>query len=70
MTARLLDAALMFALSGCAFGGTGADGGGAAEAGAAVRDAGAWGAAALSALWDAADPHARALEFLACWSDA
>lgn len=36
----------------------------------AVRDAGAWGAAALSALWDAADPHARALEFLACWSDA
>src|SRR5690606_12622481 len=28
----------------------------------AVRDAGAWGAAAISALWDAADPYARALE--------
>lgn len=36
----------------------------------ALRAAGAWGAAAISALWDAPDPHARALEFLACWSDA
>ncbi len=36
----------------------------------AVRDAGAWGAAAISALWDAPDPYARALDFLACWSDA
>jgi thiamine-phosphate pyrophosphorylase len=36
----------------------------------AVREAGAWGAAAISALWDVPDPHARAIEFLACWSDA
>jgi thiamine-phosphate pyrophosphorylase len=35
-----------------------------------LREAGAWGVAALSALWDAPDPYARALEFLACWSDA
>lgn len=36
----------------------------------ALREAGAWGVAAISALWDAPDPHGRALEFLACWSDA
>ncbi|HSE26605.1 MAG TPA: thiamine phosphate synthase [Gemmatimonadales bacterium] len=34
-----------------------------------LREAGAWGVAAISALWDAPDPYARALEFLACWSD-
>jgi thiamine-phosphate pyrophosphorylase len=35
-----------------------------------LREAGAWGVAALSSLWDAPDPYARAAEFLACWSDA
>jgi thiamine-phosphate diphosphorylase len=35
-----------------------------------LLESGAWGVAALSALWDAPDPYARALEFLACWSDA
>lgn len=36
---------------------------------AEVRDAGAWGAAAIGALWDAADPAAAALALLAPWSD-
>jgi thiamine-phosphate diphosphorylase len=34
-----------------------------------LREAGAWGVASVTALWDAADPFACALEFLAAWSD-
>ena len=34
-----------------------------------VRDAGAWGVAALSGLWHAADPYAAATALLAPWSD-
>ncbi|MGE3618610.1 MAG: thiamine phosphate synthase [Gemmatimonadales bacterium] len=34
------------------------------ETAAAVRDAGAWGAAAISALWNAADPARATLELL------
>jgi thiamine-phosphate pyrophosphorylase len=37
---------------------------------AELREAGAWGVAALTALWDAPDPHARAMEFLSAWSEA
>jgi thiamine-phosphate diphosphorylase len=37
---------------------------------AAVRDAGAWGVAAITALWHAADPAAAALAMLAPWSGA
>ncbi len=37
---------------------------------AEVRDAGAWGAAAISALWDAADPAAATLALLAPWMGA
>jgi thiamine-phosphate pyrophosphorylase len=37
---------------------------------AAVRDAGAWGVAAVRALWGAADPYAAAITLLAPWSDA
>lgn len=33
----------------------------------AARDAGAWGVAAISALWQAKDPYAAALELLAPW---
>ena len=33
-----------------------------------ARDAGAWGVAAIRALWDAADPAAAALELLAPWT--
>ena len=35
-----------------------------------VREAGAWGVAAISALWHAADPAAAALLLLAPWLDA
>lgn len=35
-----------------------------------LRLAGAWGVAAISALWEADDPYAAALEFLAPWSDS
>jgi thiamine-phosphate diphosphorylase len=35
-----------------------------------VRDAGAWGAAAIRSLWHAADPYAAAMAMLAPWSDA
>ncbi len=34
-----------------------------------VRDAGAWGVAAIAALWHAADPYAAAVALLAPWSD-
>jgi thiamine-phosphate pyrophosphorylase len=34
----------------------------------AVREAGAWGVAAISALWDADDPYAAALALLEPWS--
>lgn len=34
-----------------------------------VRAAGAWGVAAISALWEAADPAAAARGILAAWSD-
>jgi len=37
---------------------------------AAVRDAGAWGVAAIRALWAADDPYAAAMALLAPWSDA
>jgi thiamine monophosphate synthase len=37
---------------------------------AEVRDAGAWGVAAITALWRAADPAAAALAMLAPWSGA
>jgi len=37
---------------------------------AAVRDAGAWGVPAITALWHAADPAAAALAMLAPWSGA
>ena len=33
-----------------------------------LRDAGAWGLAAISALWDAADPAAAVLEMLEAWN--
>ena len=38
------------------------------ERAAAVQRAGAWGAAAISALWDAPDPGAAALAMLLPWS--
>ena len=34
-----------------------------------VRDAGAWGVAAIAALWGAPDPAAAALALLAPWAD-
>ena len=34
-----------------------------------LRDAGAWGVAAISALWSAADPAAAALAMLAPWTE-
>lgn len=34
-----------------------------------VKDAGAWGVAAITALWHAADPYAAAVALLAPWSD-
>ena len=37
---------------------------------AAVRDAGAWGVAAVRALWHATDPYAAAVALLAPWSGA
>jgi thiamine-phosphate diphosphorylase len=40
-----------------------------AESTASVRDAGAWGVAAVRALWSAADPYAAAMSLLAPWSD-
>jgi len=40
-----------------------------AESASLVRDAGAWGVAAVRALWSAADPYAAALSLLAPWSD-
>jgi thiamine-phosphate diphosphorylase len=36
---------------------------------AGVQGAGAWGAAAISALWDAPDPAAAALGILAAWNE-
>jgi thiamine-phosphate diphosphorylase len=36
---------------------------------AEARDAGAWGVAAIGALWDAADPYAAARALLAPWMD-
>jgi len=41
-----------------------------AERAAEVQDAGAWGVAAISALWRSADPAAAALALLAPWSEA
>jgi thiamine-phosphate diphosphorylase len=38
-----------------------------AERAAAARDAGAWGVAAISALWGVKDPYAAAMEVLAVW---
>jgi len=35
-----------------------------------ARDAGAWGVAAITALWHAEDPYAAALALLAPWTDA
>ena len=35
-----------------------------------IRDAGAWGVAAIRALWDAPDAYATAMEMLAPWSAA
>jgi thiamine-phosphate diphosphorylase len=35
-----------------------------------LRDAGAWGVASVTAVWDADDPYAAALALLAPWSDA
>jgi thiamine-phosphate diphosphorylase len=43
-------------------------GGVTAERARELRDAGAWGVAAIRALWDAADPAAAALALLAPWS--
>ena len=40
-----------------------------AERAAECRDAGAWGVAAIRALWDAADPYAAARELLAPWGE-
>lgn len=37
---------------------------------AAVRDAGAWGVAVITAVWDAADPAAAATALLAPWIEA
>jgi thiamine-phosphate diphosphorylase len=37
---------------------------------ASVRDAGAWGVAAIRALWAATEPYAAAMALLAPWSDA
>jgi len=37
---------------------------------AEIRDAGAWGIAAISALWGADDPAGAALELLAPWTEA
>jgi len=34
-----------------------------------VREAGAWGVAAISALWHARDPASAAMDFLLAWSD-
>jgi thiamine monophosphate synthase len=33
-----------------------------------VRRAGAWGAAAITAIWDAADPAGAAVELVAPWT--
>ncbi len=44
-------------------------GGVTAERAAELRDAGAWGVAAISALWSAADPAAAALALLEPWMD-
>ena len=41
-----------------------------AERAPAVQRAGAWGAAAISALWDSADPAVAAQGILAAWTDA
>lgn len=41
-----------------------------AERARLVRDAGAWGVAAIGALWDAPDPAAAALALLEPWMDA
>ena len=40
-----------------------------AERTASVRDAGAWGVAAIRTLWHASDPYAAAMALLAPWSD-
>ena len=40
------------------------------ERAAELRDAGAWGVAAISALWGARDPAAAAVAFLQPWLDA
>ena len=34
-----------------------------------IRDTGAWGAAAISALWGAPDPAAAAMAFLSAWTE-
>ena len=39
------------------------------ERAAELREAGAWGIAAISALWSAADPAAAALALLEPWMD-
>ncbi|HEX7024648.1 MAG TPA: thiamine phosphate synthase [Gemmatimonadales bacterium] len=39
------------------------------ERAAAIREAGAWGAAAISAIWDAPDPAATATALLAPWAE-
>ena len=44
-------------------------GGVTAERVAELRDAGAWGVAAIGALWGAADPAAAALAMLEAWTD-
>lgn len=41
-----------------------------AERAGEMRDAGAWGVASVSAVWDADDPYAAAIQLLAPWSDA
>lgn len=40
------------------------------ERAGSVKAAGAWGLAAISALWHAADPYAAAVALLAPWSEA
>jgi thiamine-phosphate pyrophosphorylase len=39
------------------------------ERAGAAREAGAWGVAAITALWDSEDPYAAAVAFLEPWSD-
>lgn len=60
---RLIDAIAPLGLPVIAIGGV------TAERVPELRDAGAWGVAAVSALWGAADPAAAALELLAPWAE-